>query len=226
MAPKKKTTKRKTKARITLLQILTIIENAYDPDSFLERRFNEIADKNGRISSPSLMGDTLAEFLIREMGDVFSKRAGRRANLDIAAEAVGSAVKQLMDVEAALVRANYGPDKVLTLQHYLSTKKALCPLPPDPEEMNHKRSEAAFRAARSFGKDFGEDIDDFKGKEQLYMLRQNVVDLLADLAHLFDRLGFDYIDMLNQANGHYEEETENEGKQFDFLAITDKSEGN
>ncbi len=110
MATKKKTNKRRKPARIALPEILSIIEKAYDPDGELSASFEEVTDKNGKLVTPDELGDTLADFLIRKMGDVFNKRAGRRANLDTAADAVNSAIRQLMDVEAALLRANYGDD--------------------------------------------------------------------------------------------------------------------
>lgn len=90
-------------------------------------------------------------------------------------------------------------------------------LPPDPEEMNHARAEAAFRAIRAFGKDFGENINDFRGEKQIFMIRQNATDLLVDLGHLFDRLGVRFCDLLVKAKTGYEEETTNQGDQFGFL---------
>jgi hypothetical protein len=94
-------------------------------------------------------------------------------------------------------------------------------LPPDPEEMNKKRSVAALRAVRGFSKDFGENIDPFDGAERVFMVQQNIEDLLADVAHLCDRLGLDLADIVAKSKFHYYEETENEGEQFEFLEVTE-----
>jgi hypothetical protein len=101
-------TKRSTnKKRISLPELLSIVEKGYDPDGDLALTFTEITGKDGRIPQPSMTGDTLAEFLIRELGDVCNPRAGAVTNVQIAQDAVHSAIEQLMDVEAALSRANY-----------------------------------------------------------------------------------------------------------------------
>jgi hypothetical protein len=55
---------------------------------------------------PSLTGDTLAKILIREMGNVYNPRAGVTTNVEIARNAVHSAIEQLMNVETALIQAN------------------------------------------------------------------------------------------------------------------------
>lgn len=81
-------------------------------------------------------------------------------------------------------------------------------LPPDPEEMNDERAEAAQRAIEAFALDFGEAIAD-KG-----ILEQNISDLVADLGHLADRFGIDFTTILSRAALHYNEETDNQGRQF------------
>ncbi len=111
----------------------------------------------------------------------------------------------------------------LTEDLFLSMRRKVGKLPPDAEDMNNARAEAAFRAVRAFSQDFGEDIDDFEGNEQHGMVQQNLSDLLSVIAHLSDRLGLNLIDLLNKAKFHYDEETDNVGEQFQFLEI---AEGN
>jgi hypothetical protein len=99
----KKRTKRRAAKRITLPELLSIVGKSYDPKGDLGFRFDEITNNNGRVPEPSLTCDTLAEFLIREIGDVFNPRAGDTMNLSIAAYAVNTAIRQLVNVEATLV---------------------------------------------------------------------------------------------------------------------------
>jgi hypothetical protein len=105
MATKKSTKKKRVVKRIALPELLDIVEKAYDGE--LDFTFQEITGKDGRIPQPSLIGDTLAEFLIRELGDVYNRRAGAATNVQIAQDAVHSAIEQLIDVETALIQANY-----------------------------------------------------------------------------------------------------------------------
>jgi hypothetical protein len=107
MATKKSTKKKRVALRISLPELLSIVEKAYDPDGYLDVTFDEITGKDGRIPQPSLTSDTLAEFLIRELGDVYRPRAGAATNVETARDAVHSAIEQLMDVETALLQANY-----------------------------------------------------------------------------------------------------------------------
>jgi hypothetical protein len=108
MATKKTIIARRAVKCITLPELLNIVEKAYDPEGFLVPSFVEVIDENGKLVKPGEMGDTQADFLIRELGQVFKPHAGASTNLDIAAETVNSAIRQLMAVEAALLRANYG----------------------------------------------------------------------------------------------------------------------
>lgn len=82
MAIKKSKIKHRTAKRIKLTEMLKVVEAAYDPDGVLERSFAEIGSEDGKIPTPALTDDTLAEFLIREMGSVFNHRAGRKTNLN------------------------------------------------------------------------------------------------------------------------------------------------
>lgn len=84
-------------------------------------------------------------------------------------------------------------------------------IPPDPEDMNNKRSNAAERALISFAEDFGE-MD--KPGELGVLVEQNLCDLLADLAHYCDRHGLEMKRCLFTARGCYLEETNGEGSQF------------
>jgi hypothetical protein len=90
-------------------------------------------------------------------------------------------------------------------------------LPPDPEEFNEKRAAAAERALLSFARHFGET--DQEGTLGVFA-EQNLVDLLADLAHYCDRSKLDLRKCCVMASGLYLEETDGNGEQFaDFHAV-------
>ena len=105
----------------------------------------------------------------------------------------------------------------LTEELLISMSQEVGELPPDPENMNHARAESAFRAIRKFSKDYGENIDEFGGKAQLDIFEQNTSDLFGNLAHLCDRLGLDFGDLVRKAKFHYDAETENKGEQLEFV---------
>lgn len=84
-------------------------------------------------------------------------------------------------------------------------------IPPDPEEMNERRSGAAEQALLSFAEDIGE-TEESGGLGAL--AEQNISDLLADLAHYCDRRGLKLKKCLAQARLHYVEETGGQGAQF------------
>lgn len=110
MAQKKATKTKRAANRITLPEILGIIEKAYDPDGLLASTFAEVTDDKGHLTHPDDLQDTLAVFLIREMREVFNKRAGAKTNLEQAAETIRSAIEQLVRVEGALLQALYSDD--------------------------------------------------------------------------------------------------------------------
>ncbi len=105
----------------------------------------------------------------------------------------------------------------LTEELLLSMKRKVGKFPPDPDDKNHSRAEAAFRAVRTFSQDFGEDINNFEGEEQLGIVWQNAKDLFTDVAHLCDRLAFDFNSLLDRAKIQYHDETQQKGRQFHFL---------
>lgn len=78
-------------------------------------------------------------------------------------------------------------------------------VPPDPEEMNDRRADAAENVLRLFTKDMGEEGE---GLEV-----QNLTDLISDFAHYCDRQGIQFAEILRMASFHYNEETDNEGQQ-------------
>lgn len=80
-------------------------------------------------------------------------------------------------------------------------------IPPDPEDMNDQRAEAAGSALDTFTNDMGETGED----EDLDI--QNLTDLIADFGHFCDRNNIDFADILRRAQYHYDEETDNKGKQ-------------
>jgi hypothetical protein len=83
-------------------------------------------------------------------------------------------------------------------------------LPPDPEGMNEQRASAAGETLAFFAMKAGELGDD-NGLDE-----QNLTDLLADLAHYCDREeGLNLTAIWERARTHYEEETGNQGKQFE-----------
>lgn len=87
-------------------------------------------------------------------------------------------------------------------------------VPPDPEEMNNRRAESALRAICGFGKDIGENLDDVDGDRHLFFIKQNAEDMLANLAHLCDRLGLRFSTLIAEGKYHYDEETDFKGTQF------------
>jgi hypothetical protein len=72
-------------------------------------------------------------------------------------------------------------------------------LPPDPEQMNDKRSAWAGAAVAAFQQATGTDDEDALG------------DLLCDLMHWADRANYDFQAALTRANDHYAAETAGEG---------------
>lgn len=87
----------------------------------------------------------------------------------------------------------------------MKTKPLFTPktkLPADPEELNHQRAGWAAEAILAFRNVTGTDTCDA------------VSDLIADLAHWCDRNGISFAAELERGRMHYEEETNDEGKQF------------
>lgn len=110
MATKKSITgKKRVVKRISLPELLSIIEKGYGNDMMPE--WSSVLDKRGKLVKPGDLGDTLAIFLIREIGEFYNPRAGATTNLDSAAEAVRTAIEELVRVEAALLRARWGEEK-------------------------------------------------------------------------------------------------------------------
>jgi hypothetical protein len=89
---------------------------------------------------------------------------------------------------------------------------------PDPERMNRRRAEAAEHAITAFTSYFGEKPCEGMTRLQRHdLLRQNLMDMLCDIAHFCDRKGIDFGLQLERASGHYSEKTNRRGKQFEFL---------
>ena len=79
----------------------------------------------------------------------------------------------------------------------------------DPEGMNDRRSLAALMAVITFAQDQGEmPRDGVDAEERAALLHQNVVDLIADLMHLDDRMPFGFRTAVTSAQSHYFAETE------------------
>lgn len=78
-------------------------------------------------------------------------------------------------------------------------------LPADPEEKNDDRAGWANSAIEEFESVTRTDREDA------------LSDLLADLGHWCDRNGFDFAKELRRGMYHYNEETEGEGRQLNFL---------
>lgn len=94
-------------------------------------------------------------------------------------------------------------------------------VPPDPEDMNDDRAkwaECALAGIEKFGRVTGECFTDFEGEERTEILKQNISDFLADLAHLCDREGIVLAARIDTAANHYTEETDSEGTQFLWAA--------
>ena len=88
-------------------------------------------------------------------------------------------------------------------------------LPPDPEEMNEERADAAGKALAAFTRAAGEkgwkDIPEQKQRE---LDEQNLSDMLCDLGHYCDRQKISLQERLRVASYHYIEETDRKGAQF------------
>jgi len=78
-------------------------------------------------------------------------------------------------------------------------------------EMNDKRAEVAKIALLSFARKFGET--DEVGELGVFK-EQNLVDLLADLAHYCNRQNINMTRCWEKAQSHYAGETNNAGRQF------------
>jgi hypothetical protein len=87
--------------------------------------------------------------------------------------------------------------------------------PPDPEDMNEQRADAAGKALAAFTRAAGEkgwkDIPEQKQRE---LDEQNLSDMLCDLGHYCDRTGISLQERLRVASYHYTEETDRKGTQF------------
>lgn len=93
-------------------------------------------------------------------------------------------------------------------------------VPPDPEDMNDQRSDAAEDVIHVFAKGgLGEFIsyEDDEGNDTGVMLAemitQNLTDLIANFGHYCDRNDIEFSEILRRAQFHYDEETNNKGKQ-------------
>lgn len=78
-------------------------------------------------------------------------------------------------------------------------------MPPDPEDMNEERADAARGAVVEFTRTFGEKAGG---------LPQNLTDLVCDMAHLCDREGLQFSAIIEGAKRGYAAETDGKGKQF------------
>lgn len=89
-------------------------------------------------------------------------------------------------------------------------------LPPDPEEMNDKRSRWAGEAMKAF--EIHGELPDARStlQERRALAEQNLSDLIADFGHYCDRLGLDMKRALQTGKCHYDEETDHKGTQFGF----------
>ncbi len=96
---------------LTKLQILGIIEAGYG-NKFLD--FKEKVDETGKLTGET--GDTLADFLIRELGEHYNAESSDEDNLGAAIEAATKAKEQLEGVIEALNDATLGvyPSKHLS----------------------------------------------------------------------------------------------------------------
>lgn len=74
---------------------------------------------------------------------------------------------------------------------------------------NREAAQAALDAVRAFSELPGQEP--ITGPE---LLKQNITDLIADLAHLCDREGIALSELIKSAVRHYMEETRNQGTQF------------
>jgi len=84
-------------------------------------------------------------------------------------------------------------------------------MPPDTDEMNDRRANAAERALVSFARDFGET--DEVGELGVFT-EQNLEDLLVNLAHYCDRTKITMSICWEKAQSLYAGETDDEGRQF------------
>jgi hypothetical protein len=101
MANEKNTTN-KTPATITLTEILSIAEAAYDPDGTLSTEFECVIDVNGKLIDPDMLGDPFADALIREIGAVCDIGGDRETMLEGSRMVVELACEKLNAVISAL----------------------------------------------------------------------------------------------------------------------------
>lgn len=75
---------------------------------------------------------------------------------------------------------------------------------------NRDRARAAFRTIDYFAHDYGEIPVEMGGE----LLKQNLVDLLTNIAHLCDQANLNLPTILESVRNHYRAETSGVGKQF------------
>lgn len=92
----------------------------------------------------------------------------------------------------------------------LSSATPAAELPPDPEHMNDERAEWAGDALKRFTAEHGEEAGG---------TRQNLVDLLTDLAHYCDRHELDFALCLRMAKTNYSAETDDFGTQYNGVVL-------
>jgi len=86
-------------------------------------------------------------------------------------------------------------------------------IPQDPDQKNSDRAEWAREALDTFRR-----ITHMGGEDYPEVL----TDLLADLGHFADRENLKFRDCLRRAQGHYDEETGTDGKQFKRIVVFHK----
>ena len=80
---------------ISLRELVRIAAAAYNIDDGNESSWDEVIDSNGRLVARGKLGDTLAEFIIIELGETYDSKARREDQLKEAERCMNAAIMQL-----------------------------------------------------------------------------------------------------------------------------------
>jgi hypothetical protein len=85
--------------RISLRELIQTAAAAYD-----DGPWDHLIDQRGKLIRPDEAGDTLVDFIIRELGDTYDPDATRAQQIEAAFQAMSKAESQVNDVTLAIGR--------------------------------------------------------------------------------------------------------------------------